>query len=297
MKKYDVTALGEMSIDFTFNGVSGQGNDVFEANPGSAPCNVLAMLQKLGKKTAFVGKVGNDAFGWKLKDALEEQGIDTAALKMDDAVYTTLAFVQTLLGGDRDFSFYRNPGADMMLTADEVDTDMIADSRIFHFGTLLMTDEGVEQATIRAVEAAKEKMIWGMRQCDAMKISDNEIEFITGTTDIDAGAAFIQDHYHVPFVCATLGPDGSRVYYKGRKVEAAPFLREDTIETTGAGDTFCACMIDAILEHGLDMSDEELRNMLVFANAAASIITTRKGSLRAMAEREEVEVFIASVEI
>ena len=155
-RSYDVTALGELLIDFTENGTSTQGNPIMEANPGGAPCNVLAMLNRLGKKTAFIGKVGKDMFGNQLKAAVEEVGIDTQALVMDDEVHTTLAFVHTYPDGDRDFSFYRNPGADMMLTIDEVPDDLIRDSRIFHFGTLSSTHEGVRKATRHAIDVAKE---------------------------------------------------------------------------------------------------------------------------------------------
>ena len=155
-KLYDVTALGELLIDFTENGNSSQGNPTFEANPGGAPCNVLAMLNRLGKKTAFIGKVGNDMFGKQLKNAVEECGIDTRNLVMDNEIHTTLAFVHTYPDGDRDFSFYRNPGADMMLTKDEVDAELIRNSRIFHFGTLSSTHEGVREATRYALDVAKE---------------------------------------------------------------------------------------------------------------------------------------------
>ena len=155
-KAFDVTALGELLIDFTENGNSAQGNPMLEANPGGAPCNVLAMLEKLGKKTAFIGKVGNDMFGTQLKNAVEEVGIDTRNLVIDNEVHTTLAFVHTYPDGDRDFSFYRNPGADMMLTKDEIQEDLIRDSRIFHFGTLSSTHEGVREATRYAIDVAKE---------------------------------------------------------------------------------------------------------------------------------------------
>ncbi|MDE7199194.1 MAG: carbohydrate kinase, partial [Lachnospiraceae bacterium] len=156
MKKYDVVTLGELLIDFTENGVSGQGNPIYEANPGGAPCNVLAMLTKLGRKTAFIGKVGRDIFGNRLKATLEEVGIDTTNLVMDGEARTTLAFVETFADGDRDFSFYRNPGADMMLKETEVDMGLVKDAEVFHFGTLSMTHEGVREATKKAVAAAKE---------------------------------------------------------------------------------------------------------------------------------------------
>ena len=316
---FDVTALGELLIDFTENGTSSQGNPLMEANPGGAPCNVLAMLERLGKKTAFIGKVGKDMFGNQLKAAVEEVGIDTRNLIMDENVHTTLAFVHTYPDGDRDFSFYRDPGADMMLTKDEVQKELIENSRIFHFGTLSSTHEGVREATRHAIELAKEagciitfdpnlrpplwkslddarkEIEYGMTKCDVLKISDNEVEFLFGTTDYDKGAAMIREKYNIPLVLITMGKDGSRAYYKDLRVEAAPFLQENTIETTGAGDTFCASTLNYILEHGLeDPTQENPKELLTFANAAASLITTRKGALRVMPSRQEVLDFIAS---
>lgn len=318
-KKFDVTALGELLIDFTENGNSSQGNPLMEANPGGAPCNVLAMLERLGKKTAFIGKVGKDMFGTQLKTAVEEVGIDTRNLIMDENCHTTLAFVHTYPDGDRDFSFYRDPGADMMLTKEEVQKDLIEASRIFHFGTLSSTHEGVREATRHAIDLAKEagciitfdpnlrpplwksledaraEIEYGMSKCDVLKISDNEVEFMCGTTDYDKGAAMIQEKYNIPLILITMGKDGSRAYYKDMIVEAAPFLQENTIETTGAGDTFCASTLNYVLDHGLEnLTEENLKELLTFANAAASLITTRKGALRVMPTREEVEEFIAS---
>jgi fructokinase len=314
MKQFDVTALGELLIDFTENGLSSQGNYLLEANPGGAPCNVLAMLAKLGKKTAFIGKVGDDFLGRHLKDVVEAVGIDTRNLKLDDQVHTTLAFVHTYADGDRDFSFYRNPGADMNLRAEEIDEDLIASSRIFHFGSLSLTHPGVREATKKALaiakaqgclisydpnlrpplwntlEEAKEQIAFGMTQCDIMKISDNEIQWFTGEEDFDAGIRILQDTYHIPLILLSLGRDGSRAYYKGMKVEVAPFLQENTIETTGAGDTFCACVINYVLDHGLEnLTEQDLQAMLRYANAAASLITTRKGALRVMPEMADVE--------
>ena len=319
MKKFDVTALGELLIDFTDNGKSAQGNTLFEANPGGAPCNVLAMLNKCGHPTAFIGKVGKDIFGLKLKSTLEEVGINTSNLIVDENARTTLAFVQTFEDGDRDFSFFRNPGADMLLTAQEVDEELIKDSRIFHFGTLSMTHDGVREATKRAIAVAKESgavisfdpnlrpPLWnsledakvqvacGLGQCDVLKISDNEIQWFTGEEDFDAGIAKLRKEYDIPLILLSMGRDGSRAYYKDLKVEAAPFLQESTIETTGAGDTFGGSCLHYILKYGLDDLDESrLKEMLTFANAAASIVTTRKGALRVMPEIEEVESFIQS---
>ncbi len=321
MKKYDVIALGELLIDFTQNGLSEQGNGLFEANPGGAPCNVLSMLNNLGKKTSFIGKVGNDQFGKTLKKALEELGIGTENLLMDDEVHTTLALVHTFADGDRDFSFYRNPGADMMLTVDELNLDLIRDTRIFHFGTLSMTHEGIRATTKKAVETAKEagdlisfdpnlreplwdsldnakeQVRWGLGKCDVLKISDNEIQWLTGEEDFTAGVKKIREEFPIPLILVSMGRDGSRAYYGDHYVEVAPFLQENTIETTGAGDTFCACVLNYVLEHGLEaLTDEQLKEMLTFANAAASIITTRKGALRVMPTREEVLDFLKKQE-
>ena len=318
-KSFDVTTLGELLIDFTENGSSSQGNPLLEANPGGAVCNVLAMLEKLGKKTAYIGKVGQDMFGTQLKEAVEEVGIDTRNLIMDPVYHTTLAFVHTYPDGDRDFSFYRDPGADMMLTKEEVSEELIRNSRIFHFGTLSSTHPGVREATRYAIDVAKDagciitfdpnlrpplwksldeakvEIEYGMSKCDVLKISDNEVEFMCGTDDYDKGAAMIQEKYNIPLVLVTMGKAGSRAYYKGMIVEAAPFLQENTIETTGAGDTFCASTLNYVLEHGLDnLTEENLKELLTFANAAASLITTRKGALRVMPTKQEVLDFIES---
>lgn len=317
MKKYDVTAMGELLIDFTENGVSSQGNPLLEANPGGAPCNVLSMLQKLGKKTAFIGKVGSDAFGTLLKDVVKAQGIDTGNLLMDEKVPTTLAFVHTKEDGDRSFSFYRNPGADMMLRREDIDMELLKDTKIFHFGTLSMTDEQIAETTREAVDKAKEagamisfdpnlrpplwqsledarrQMWYGISRCDILKISDDEIAFLTKTEDIDEGIARISEIYQPALICATMGRLGSKAYYKGEQVFSGPFLREDTIETTGAGDTFMACILNTVLEAGMDaLTGDILAEMLKFANAAASIITTRKGALKVMPENQEIISFI-----
>jgi fructokinase len=315
MKNYDVTALGELLIDFTQNGMSGQGNPLFEANPGGAPCNVLAMLTKLGHKTAFIGKVGNDSFGKQLKETINEVGINSDNLFMDDEVHTTLALVHTFADGDRDFSFYRNPGADMMLNESEIPEGLLKDTKIFHFGTLSMTHEGVRNATKKAVKIAKEngalisfdpnlrpplwsslddakeQVLYGLGQCDVLKISDNEIQWLTGKEDFTEGVEWIKERYNkIKLIQVSMGKDGSRSYYKDKIVEVAPFLRDNTIETTGAGDTFCACVLHYLLEHDIDNLDEAgLTEMLKFANCAASIITTRKGALRVMPSKEEVE--------
>ena len=318
MKKYDVTALGELLIDFTENGRSAQGNPTFEANPGGAPCNVLAMLSKLGNKTAFIGKVGDDFFGKQLRDAIIEVGIDASYL-LKDEVHTTLALVHNRPDGDRDFSFYRNPGADMMLTKDEIPEELIKNSKIFHFGTLSMTHEGVREATKKALEVAKnagvmisfdpnlrpplwdsletahEQVLYGLGFCDVLKISDNEIEWLTGENDYTAGVEWIRERYDIPLILVSMGRDGSRAYYDGGSskkimVEEKAFLQKNTVDTTGAGDTFFGCILHYLCRYDIsELNETLLTEMLRFANAAASIVTTRKGALRVMPDVSEVK--------
>ena len=311
-KKYDVIALGELLIDFTMNGQSEQGNNMFEACPGGAPCNVLALLNKMGKKTAFIGKVGKDQFGALLRDTITEAGIDASNLKVDENVNTTLAFVHTFPDGDREFSFYRNPGADMMLTADEVNPEVVKDTKVFHFGTLSMTHEGVREATKKAVETAKangclvsfdpnlrpplwssldlakEQMEYGFGKCDILKISDNEIQFVSGKEGYDEGIAYLQETYNIPLILLTMGKDGSRAYYKGMRIER-PGFSVKAIETTGAGDTFCGSSLNYLVDHDFEnLTEEQLGEMLTFANAAAALVTTKKGAIKAMPVKEEV---------
>ena len=317
-KKFDVTALGELLIDFTENGLSGQGNTLFEANPGGAPCNVLAMLKKLDRSCAFIGKVGEDMFGHLLRDVAAEAGICMDYLVFDKDARTTLAFVKTFPNGDRDFSFYRNPGADMMLTEDELPLDAIADSRIFHFGTLSMTHEGVRKATCKAIDhakasgavisfdpnlrpplwdsldEAKKQIEYGLARCDVLKIADNELEFMTGETDFDKGAAILRGKYpNIKLFNVTAGADGSYSFYEDKRVFVPSCKLGGVIETTGAGDTFCASVLNFVLDHNLDgLTEDDLASMLRFANTAAYLVTTRRGAIRSMPELDEVRALL-----
>ena len=317
MKSYDVVALGELLIDFTENGISKQGNPLFEANPGGAPCNVLAMLSKLGNTTAFIGKVGKDYFGEQLGNAITEAGIDASFLCRDQEIHTTLAMVHTFPDGDRDFSFYRNPGADMMLTEDEIPEDLMKNTKMFHFGTLSMTHENVRAATKKAIrlaaeagavisfdpnlrpplwdsmEHAKEQVLYGLSCCQVLKISDNEIQWLTGQEDYTEGVKWIREQYSIPLILVSMGKEGSRAYYQDKIVEVKPFLQKNTIETTGAGDTFCGCVLHYVCKYGLNsLTEDVLREMLTFANGAASVITTKKGALRVMPSVEEINQLI-----
>ncbi len=316
---YHVTALGEYLIDFTDNGLSGQGNTLFEANPGGAPCNVLSMLNRLGRKCAFVGKVGDDMFGSLLRRTGEEAGICMDGLAVDPYARTTLAFVQTLAGGDRDFSFYRNPGADMQLTEADLPEEILRNTAIFHYGSISMTHEPARSATVKAVEIARsagallsydpnlrpplwdtlteaaEQIGWGLDHCDICKLADNELEFMTGLTltcgaDFDKGAAMIlEKHPTIRLLNVTAGADGSYGYIDGLRVYQPAFLLGGTIETTGAGDAFCGCVLDWILTRGLDgFTADTLTEMLRYANGAAYLVTTKKGAIRSMPAPEQI---------
>ena len=318
-KAFDVVALGELLVDFTQNGLSEQGNLLFEANPGGAPANVLAMLRKLGKRCAFVGKVGADSFGDMLARTVEEAGIDVRGLMRDKEIPTTLAVVHTFPNGDRDFSFYRKPGADIMLRPEELDEELLTGCRIFHFGTLSLTDEPCRAATEKAVKLAKEAgalisfdpnlrlplwkteddakaaIEWGLARCDVLKIADNELLFMTGESDFDRGAAILRGRFpNIRLFDVTAGAEGSYSYYGEERVFVPACKRGGVIETTGAGDTFCASVLNFVLEHGLEgLSWDDLRAMLRFANTAAWFVTTKKGAIRSMPERATVEKLLA----
>ena len=315
-KIWDVTALGELLVDFTPLESRGP-NPAFEANPGGAPCNVLAMLSALGRKTAFIGKVGADYFGGMLHSALEELGISAEGLLHDRTYNTTLAFVHNDTAGERSFSFYRKPGADSMLRSQEVPFSLIEQSRIFHFGTRSMTDEPALEATRKALDCAKgcgalisfdpnlrpplweslaiakDRMREGFSACDVLKIAGEELNFITGIGDQNRAALFLMDHYQIPLVFVTSGREGSAAYYPGGILRQETFLDVSTVDTTGAGDIFFGCMLDSILRLGPEgFSPQEMQEALRFASAAAAIVTTRPGAMRSVPRREEVDAFL-----
>lgn len=320
MKKFDIVALGELLVDFTQNGMSEQTNPLYEANPGGAPCNVLSMATRLGSKTAFIGKVGKDNFGKMLKQTICDIKIDTSGLVIDDKIHTTLAFVSVDENGDRDFSFCRNPGADMMLSSDELNTDILENAKIFHFGTLSMTSEIVKNATKKAIEIskkngsllsfdpnlrkplwdslndAKESIWYGISVCDILKISEDELLFITDEKDIEKAVKIIRDKYpKIKIIFVTLGKDGSMFFYKEHKDYCPTFTDVKTIDTTGAGDTFCGCMLHYLSQNDIDnLNIEDLHQMLRFANGASSLITTKKGSLKVMPSIDDINKLIGN---
>ncbi len=305
-KKYDVIALGELLVDMAEGPASAQNNMTFEACPGGAPCNVLACLAALGHSVGFVGKVGDDFLGHMLGNTIESVGIDSSHLIYDPDAKTTLAFVHKKEDGDRDFSFYRKPGADMLLHEDEVDACYISAAKIFHFGTLSMTDEAVRSATKKAVtiaknngmlisfdpnlreplwdslEDAKNQMLWGLEQCDILKISDNEVEFLTGKSKPEEMMEALLPLTSARLVTLTLGADGSMAYAGNGLVTMPGVKMEQIVDTTGAGDTFMGCVLHYVLNHSMELTDANLLEMLQMANANAAQITQVKGALRAM---------------
>lgn len=257
--------------------------------------------------------MGQDGFGDQLESALLECGIATEGLLRDKDIHTTLAIVHTLPDGDRDFSFYRNPGADLMLNENEINAELIQNSRIFHFGSLSMTDEPCCSATRKAIslaetygklrsfdpnlrpplwdsmDHAKEEILYGLAHCDVLKISDNEIQWLSDKDDYDEGIAWLRQQFDIPLVLLSMGKDGSRAYHDELRVEVPAFVLENTIETTGAGDTFLGGILHYILNNGWKTYNEsELYDMLTFANAAAALITTKSGALRVMPSEEEI---------
>ena len=309
----DVVALGELLIDFAAKSKDEAGYPTMAANPGGAPGNFLAALNAYGKKTAFLGKVGSDTFGHLLLGTLNGAGIETRGIVVDDSVFTTLAFVTFDERGDRSFSFARKPGADTQLTWEEIDKSLIDDARVFHFGTLSLTDEPVRTATQKAVayakergklitcdpnlrkplwpseDAAREQMLWSLRQADVVKISDNEVEFLWNCTP-EEGADKLLKEFGVSLAMVTLGPDGCLL-----KTKNASFLascpKVHPIDTTGAGDIFGGSALSRLLEleKSIDaLTDEDLAYIGRFAATAASLSTEVSGGIPSIPEKDAV---------
>jgi fructokinase len=318
MTMFDVTALGEVLIDFTPSGYSDKGHVLFETNPGGAPANVLVALSRLNKKTAFIGKVGQDQFGHILKGVLEEQKIDTNNLLFSETVNTTLAFVHLDKNGDRSFSFYRNPGADIMLEKEEIDEETIKQSRIFHFGSLSLTNEPAATATFTALEYAKKHNVpisydpnlriplWksledakrqifkGFEYADIVKISEEELEFLTGYRDVIKGTEVLQEQFGTAVIFVTLGAEGC--FYRSKNAYGhKEGFQVNVADTTGAGDAFVGGVLYHILEmnkplEGLHAADFE--KMVTFANAVGALTTKGKGGIPSIPTMEQVEKFL-----
>ena len=313
MKKYDVTSLGEILIDFTYHSVSENGAALFEQNPGGAVANLLAAVQKLGGKTAFIGKVGNDMHGLFLKDVIEKAGVSTEGLLIDDNYFTTLAFVNLSPSGERSFSFARKPGADTQITKDDVNYDIIKDSKIFHIGSLSMTDEPACTATFEALEFAKKnglivsydpnyrKMLWkdeetavkGMRAIlgyvDIIKISDEEIHLLTDTDNPQDATKELMDK-GIDCVVITLGSKGA--YIATRNADVTSSCPDGkVVDTTGAGDSFMGAFLYKMSHNNkkpCELTKEDITEYAEFANKVATIVVGRRGALNSMPSMEEV---------
>lgn len=315
-REYDVIALGELLVDFNALHSNDFDSVVYESNPGGAPCNVLAMLSNLQKRTAFIGKVGDDFLGHALQQRIVRMGISTEGLSKDKKRNTTLAFLNDSKTYPHQYLFYRNRTADMNLDEGDVDADMLSRTRIFHFGSLSFTHKRCRKATRKAIKAAKSKhrlisfdpnyrpvlwpgeeearkwMLYGCSVCDILKVEASELAFITQQTTIQNGVDFLQKHYSISLILVTSGEAGSQAFMGSRKVYQEAFLTNRTIDTTGAGDTFLGCCLAYILEQGMELSDHQLQEMLFQANAAASLETTRKGAIRAMPTQAELEDYL-----
>lgn len=315
----DIVSLGELLIDFTPQGVSEQGSFLFEANAGGAPCNVLAAVRRLGKSAAFIGKVGTDMFGRSLKETIEKLGIDATGLVLTDEYFTTLAFVKLDENGNREFSFSRKNSADVMLRADEVDENLIRSARIFHCGTLSFTHPLSAEAALKGLETAKaasvlvsvdpnlREPLWkdlddakaAMRRvlsyADVIKISDYELEFLYGETDVPAAAKRLYEEYRPKILFATCGKDGAYLLKDDLVLHHPCFDNVGTIDTTGAGDSFCGTALSRLLDYDLDfaaLDEAKCKDLLRYASAAASLATAKRGAIPAMPAPAEIAALL-----
>ena len=309
----DVVALGELLIDFASRSADANGYPTMQALPGGAPANFLAALTKYGKSTAFLGKVGDDTFGHLLVGTVKEAGIETRGIVIDPAVFTTLAFVTFDETGDRSFSFARKPGADTQLSWEEVDKSLIDEAKVFHFGTLSLTDEPARTATQKAIayakaqgklitcdpnlrkplwpgeEEAREQILWSLSQADVVKISDEEVEFLWNCTP-DEGADKLLNEYGVSLAMVTLGPKGCLLKTK-QAACTVPGPKVQAVDTTGAGDIFGGSAVSCLLEldKSIDqLTEADLQYMGRFAVTAASLSTEHFGGIPSIQAKEVV---------
>ena len=309
----DVVALGELLIDFASRGTDANGYPTMQALPGGAPANFLAALTKYGKSTAFLGKVGDDTFGHLLVDTVKDAGIETRGIVIDPTVFTTLAFVTFDASGDRSFSFARKPGADTRLVWEEVDKKLIEEAKVFHFGTLSLTDEPVRTTTQRCVayakeagklitcdpnlrkplwrseEEAREQILWSLQQADVVKISDDEVEFLWNCTP-EEGADKLLNEFGVSLAMVTLGPKGCLLKTENALCQVAS-PKVSPVDTTGAGDIFGGSAVYRLLELNkpiAQLTDEDLHYIGAFASTAASLSTETPGGIPSIPEKPVV---------
>ena len=310
---FDVVALGELLIDFTPTGNSSSNNLCFERNPGGAPANVLTAVSKLGVKCAFIGKVGNDQFGKYLKSVLEDNHIDARGLSFSEKVNTTLAFVHLDKSGDRSFSFYRSPGADLMLSPEDLKLDVVKDCKIFHFGSLSMTNEPARSATLKAAQYAKSEgkiisydpnwrpllwendmaarsgMLLGLEYADILKISETEMEFLTGESNLENGSKILFDK-GIKLVLVTLGPKGC-FYRCGEGCGHLNTYDTKVVDTTGAGDAFLGGLLYQISRRELplvEINKTMMSSIIDFSNAVGALCASKRGAIPAMPSLSDV---------
>lgn len=311
---YDVIAIGELLIDFAAQSADADGYPTMKANPGGAPGNFLAALNRYGTRTAFLGKVGDDAFGKLLLQTMQKAGIETRGILVDDSVFTTLAFVTFSQDGDRSFSFARKPGADTRLSFEEIDCSMIDEASVFHFGTLSLTGEPVRTATKKCVEyakshgklitfdpnlrpplwntldEAKQQILWGLSVADVVKISDEEAEFLWGTADEKHAAKALLSEYGVRLAMITMGPKGA--YLANQNGGAYAKCPDVTpVDTTGAGDIFGGSAVSRLLQmHKAPerLDEQELSYIGRFACTAASLSTMKQGGIPSIPDEQDV---------
>ena len=317
---YDVVALGELLIDFAPQSTNEAGYPILSANPGGAPGNFLAALSKYGCRTAMIGKIGNDTFGKLLIKTLNDAGIDTSGIIMDPSVFTTLAFVSLDASGNRDFSFARKPGADTCLMPEEVNESLFTGSKVFHFGTLSLTDEPAASATRRAVELAKKHGLlisvdpnlrkplwkreedakaaieWSLHQADIVKISDEEIDWLWGLSP-EEGAWKLLTEYSVSLVYATLGPKGCYAATRHQAVNIQSPSGIHVVDTTGAGDIFGGSAMSQFIQCSKspsDLSEEDLKKIVRFACTAASLSTQKHGGITSVPDLKQINSLLKS---
>ena len=311
----DLLTIGEMLIDLTQTGVSAQGIPQYTAFPGGAPANVAVAAAKLGAKTAFIGKVGNDAFGRLLLDTVRQNGVNADGMVVSDTANTTLAVVSLQESGERSFAFYRKGFADTLLSEDEIDDNMLKNTRILHFGSVSLTDEPSRSATLSAARRAKEygaavtydsnyraslwedeatavqKMKEPLGMADILKISDEELPLLTGTDDCEAGTKQLADTYGIPLILLTLGAKGA--YYRfGDITGHCDGVKVKVADTNGAGDTFFGAFLSAMARLGKynpsQLSEDEIKDLVEFSNKAAAITASRSSAIPAMPSLSEV---------
>ena len=308
----DILTIGEVLIDLTQTGRDEKGIPQFAANPGGAPANLAVAASRLGAKTAFIGKVGADGFGRYLSDVLTQNGVDASGVAVDRQHPTTMAVVSVDASGERDFSFYRGANADVMLSSEDIPDAALKEAKIVHFGSVSLTADPSRSATLDAVRRAKamgktitydpnyRANLWPDQDTavaqmkapldlvDILKVSDEELPLLTGTTDCEAGTAQLAAH-GIGLIFVTLGPDG--VFYRmGDKTGHVAGVPCKVGDTNGAGDTFFGAALSKLCKEDLPaLTVEKLEGILAFANKAASITTSRRGAIPAMPTLAEVE--------